>query len=324
MLELKNVMSPRIIMTIILSIIVFYFYASNFSLVMALIYLPIIGLFINITRSFCYVFIGRALLPFTIALALLWAWETYHLLPQYKFLTRNALQNLSAINDFFTILSTLYAICIAFLLWKGLTDYDNLRTTLKDEASTIQSINEFFHYLDRDGGNGVIIDRIRDIFLKYITNIVQGRKIKTSQENERFLKTSIRLIAELETGNDENDKIALAEIIKEVSSLSHTRSLRASYMENGMSPYLLALLASLSICLLIPFLIKEPDQTYVIHILLFFLTSFFSFLFLTLLDINDPFDGYWSIKVDAFSEVHRFISEDKNDFNSKLIDTTSA
>lgn len=314
MINLRDTLSLRTTLTLILAILVSIFYTSNFAVEALLIYVPFLGLFFSKTRYVSYVFIGRALLPITFGFLALWGWESFHNATQYEYLARNALQNYAAIQDFFTILSVLYAICIAFLLWKGLTDYDNLRIVLRDEASTIQSINEFSHYLDEEGENGHIVDEIRDLFIRYIANLKSGRKIIISRENERFLKIIVGLIAKLQT-KDENDKIALSEIMKEVSALSHIRASRASYMETRMSSYLLSVLVLISVFLLLPFLIKEPSAGYILHILIFSLASFFSFLFITLLDINDPFDGYWQIKVDAFADVERFLKEDKLDFN---------
>lgn len=310
----KDVLTPRIVSTVGLGTYLNLFFLSNLTLWAVLVYVPVVGLFFRQTRYISYVFVGRVVLPITIGLLIVYCWISFHAVVEYKFMVRNVLRDFSSIQSFFDILSTLYAICIAFLLWKGLNDYDTLRNTLREEASTIQSINEFFHYLDEYGPNGVIIDEIRDIFILYIKNIVVGRKVVLSKENERFLKAIVGKVAKIEA-NDENDKIALSEIMKEMSNLSHIRSLRASYMETKMSPYLLMLLALISCFLLVPFLIKEPSPNLVIHALLFSLTCFFSFLFITLLDINNPFDGYWQIKTESFANVSEFLHDDKRDFD---------
>jgi hypothetical protein len=42
----------------------------------------------------------------------------------------------------------LYAILIAFTLWKALTDHDGLRNILRDEANKIRAISAFLKFFD--------------------------------------------------------------------------------------------------------------------------------------------------------------------------------
>jgi len=312
-MEFSQVITPRIVITLLLGAFLNIFYLSGFTFGAIFIYLPILGFFFTKTRYASYVFTGRVVLPVTIALLAVYFWVTLHGATEYNYLIRGALRDISSIQNFFEILSTLYAICIAFLLWKGLSDHDNLRNILREEAGIIQSINEFFHYMDDENENGRTIDEIRDVFIRYINNIMHGQKIVVSQENNRFLKQIIAKVAILKI-NDENDEIALTEIMKQLSVLSIVRARRISYMSSKMSPYLLALLTLISVCLLIPFFIREPSSSYVLHVLIFSLTSFFSFLYVTLVDINNPFDGYWQITTDTFKTLVEYLEEDKLDF----------
>ena len=308
-MSFKDSITPRIILTLLLGFLVNFLFVSNFTFAAIFIYIPVFGLFIDRTRYASVVFIGRAVLPITIALCAVSLWLYLHDSHKFDAYLRSTLRDYASIQDFFTILATLYAICIAFLLWKGLSDYDNLRTILRDEAATIQSINDYFFYLTGNTHNVGVSNDLRRIFIAYIENIMSGRRIKTSKENENFLRECVIAVSKLKT-NDENDVIAIEEIMKQLSELSHIRSRRASFIENKMSPYLLSVLVIISVALLLPFFLREPNTNYVLHSLIFCLSSFFSFLFLTLLDINDPFDGYWSIKVGTFEDVLRILNTD--------------
>ena len=70
------------------------------------------------------------------------------------------------------------------------------------------------------------------------------------------------------------------------------------------------MIAIISFVLLFPFVLKTPESSQVVGILIFILASFFSFLLLTLLDINDPFDGYWQVKIDSFSSILRQLEDE--------------
>lgn len=322
MVSIKDVLTLRIFITSFLAAFVFFNYVGNITWSITLIYLPFIGLFLQKFRYASYIFISRMLLPITIGIWAVYIWELIHSSSDLNFVFRNSIRDFAVVQNLFEVLSTLYAICVAFLLWKGLTDYDNLRNAMRQEAGTIQGITEFFHYMDRDGPNGIIIDDIRDIFIVYLKNLRLGKRLVASQMNERLLKQIIGKVAKI-IPEDDNDKIALTEVIRELSALSHLRTQRASYADARISWYLLSLVLGMSLFLLFPFFLRNPEESYIVGLLIFSLTTFLSFLFLTLLDMNDPFDGYYKVKVEIMDEVIQFLEDDKRDYNHITISELS-
>ena len=311
---LRSILKPRTLATLLLASFVGLLYLPVHSTAAVLIYLPLIGLLIPLTRNGTYIFVGRVLLPITIGFLVVWFWEYLHANASNAYLFRSALRHIGAIDDFTGILANLYAICIAFLLFKGLTDFDNLKNAFREEAGILQTISEFFLYVDREGHNGIVIDRIRAIFMEYIGNLKSAQTAERVSENDEIVGRVIVELTQLKE-DDKNDEIAIGEIMKELSSLSRIRALRSSYVETKMSGYLLVMLTFLSAFLVMPFMLKAPDNDYVIHLIIFALSTAFTFLYIMLLDINDPYDGYWSIKHDAFADVSAHLQRDMQLYN---------
>lgn len=254
-----------------------------------------------------YTFVYRAMIPLTIGFLILFAYDQAFSNPYFKSLLIGSNDNFKSLEMLFEILSTLYAICTAFLLWKGLTDHDNLRKLLGNESSYIERLDGYLHYFNSDVGNNAdIIYNLRINISEYIGNIIQGDKIKASEKNTKLLRECGYLISNLSL-KDANDRVALAETMKSLSDLASARSERISQMEIKMSPYLLISLSIMSLAVIFPFFSQESSGNFVQETCIFILSSVLSFLLITLLDISRPFDGFWSIKNDAFKAIKKTV-----------------
>ena len=260
--------------------------------------------------------ISRIILPVLIGLAISYVW---YLSPAISVLGLDVSiegNDGKRIEYFLEIMSVLYAICIAFLLFKGLNDYDNLRHVLREEAACIQSYIEFMMYLDGEGKNGRIIDGIRTQFLTYIDNIYSDNQLTRQAANDRLIMDVITETKRLNTKkSDSDDSIALSEAMKQLAELSRLRGLRESHIDSRMPTYLLVLLAVLSLSLLAPFMAGPRGNEDLTAVLIFSLSTFFSFFYIALLDLNEPNDGYWKIKIEAFKTVRKFITDDISRYN---------
>lgn len=266
-------------------------------------------------RHHSYVFIFRVYVPVVVALGLTWLYFWFHAQPQFAAVVEVSRFKFSYIELLFTILSTLYAICTAFLLWKGLSDHDMLRHVLRDEANQIQKVLGFLHYFDLGKPcNRQLAMNLRRNLQTYVTNILHGDHIQSHEENFRILRQSIFHISAFEL-EDENDRIALSEIMKAMSDLVMIRSKRISQMEIGMSPYILSALLIMSGAVIYPFFTAGWERAgggsdYVNASCVFVLGGLLSFLQMMLFDISRPFDGFWKIKTDAFEKIQTFLEEE--------------
>lgn len=274
-----------------------------------------VGLIIGPARYHSFVFIFRVYLPIVIGLAMIWLYFWLHNNSQASVFIDAAVFRLKYLQLLFDVLSALYAICTAFLLWKGLTDHDTLRHALRDEANQIQRVIGFLPYFNMENvTNRESADKIRQNFLTYIDRICDGEKVTAHRGNSRLLRETIDLVQNFEP-EDTNDEVALSETMKGMSDLVMARSRRISQMEISMSPYLLAALVIMSAAVLYPFFTAGPETSansvnYVNAICIFILSSLLSFLQMTLFDISQPFNGYWKIKTDTFEEIQTILENE--------------
>lgn len=225
------------------------------------------------------------------------------------------------INDLFKdAVTVLYAICVAFLLLKGLNDYDELKEALYAEANLVRTVSDYASYFAESGDpekNIPIIEKLRCLLHDYLDNIlVDGNSIKTNPENEQVLEKCISTVGKLSVG-DENDGIALQEIMRGIGDLANCRAKRMVCLEKKMSPFILTLVFVMSLTIVMSFFGASKGVVTIDYVYIFLLPTFYTSIFMTLLDLSSPFDGYWQIKVDAVSNVRDKLERQINSMREK-------
>lgn len=120
--------------------------------------------------------------------------------------------------------------------------------------------------------------------------------------NETVLKELISTLSMLKV-KDTNDQIALEEMMKGVSNLAHLRSQRTVCIERKMSPFILGLMLIMSLTMVLSFFGQLSTGPTIEYVYILLLPAFYTSIFMTLVDLSSPFDGYWSIKVSALQET---------------------
>ncbi|MEM6577457.1 MAG: hypothetical protein AAF678_03120, partial [Pseudomonadota bacterium] len=91
------------------------------------------------------------------------------------------------VNDLFKdAVTVLYAICVAFLLLKGLNDFDELKGVLYAEANLVRTTSDFATYFISSGDptkNEPIVETLRGLLHDYLDNILVGQTIDISEKN---------------------------------------------------------------------------------------------------------------------------------------------
>lgn len=266
-----------------------------------------LGLFIKSTSEYNNVFVFRVIIPVVIGLGMVCLYRYVHTIPSLSHFLEASKSSDFYLERLFEVLSTLYAVCTAFLLWKGLTDHDNIRQVLKDEAGQMQSILGYLNYLEGDK-NVETAKSIKSNFSKYLTRIKQGDSIASHSGNFELLSDTRKLVAKLDN-EDHNDSVAISEIIRGLNTFFRIRMKRISSMETKLSPYILIALGFMSLSLLYVIFTEKPSDVVVVDTIVFILATLLSFMLMMLMDISQPFAGYWAIKLDAFSEIQKIVDD---------------
>lgn len=270
-----------------------------------------LGLFAKTTSSHNSVFVFRVIIPIVVGLGLVSLYRYLYQVPEaIDFLSASARNNFY-LERLFQSLSTLYAIMTAFLLWKGISDHDDLRLVLKDEGSQIQSVIGFLNYL-KSPANKKYTHEVRKKLATYLERIVQGESI-TAHEGNYDLLSDIRTDIGKMEANGKKESVAVAEIMKGLNKLFQIRMKRISYMESRLSPYILIALGFMSLSIIYVLFTSPPADTVVIDTIIFIMGTLMSFMLMMLIDIGTPFEGYWKLKVDSFQQIKTNLNKEIDD-----------
>ncbi|WP_101067338.1 bestrophin-like domain [Roseovarius salinarum] len=217
--------------------------------------------------------------------------------------------------------TVLYAVCAAFLLWKGLSDFDELKHILYEEAGTIRSIADFTEYFMSGGApeaNYLAVHRLRSLLLEYVENILKDGRVVTAARNEEILEEGIAVVSDLKIG-DKNDEFALEEVMKALTRVATLRSKRAVCIEKRMSPFILVIMFLMSTTMVLSFFGNATGELSIDYVYVFLLPTFYTSIFMTLLDLSSPFDGYWAIKLEAVDSVRKKLAKGTDARSDALI-----
>ncbi|MEM8777186.1 MAG: hypothetical protein AAGF53_19350 [Pseudomonadota bacterium] len=288
----------------------------NFWFVLVLLFPLILVPASNIFKLYSYTINVRIIFPISVGIFFV---TLYHVFPEFAsdeqsslsvYGVSNAGDTLDAalfkVNDLFKdAVTVLYAICVAFLLLKGLSDFDELKQVLYSEANEVRKISDFATYFMASGDpvkNYNSILALRCLLRDYLSNMLRGRKVVASADNAVVLQDSLLTVGEL-VPVDYNDRVALEEIMKGVGNLASLRAQRTVCIEKRMSPFIMTLIFVMSLTITLSFFGEANGQISIDYVYVFLLPTFYTSIFMTLLDLSSPFDGYWAIKTDALCGV---------------------
>lgn len=207
--------------------------------------------------------------------------------------------------------SGLYALIIAFMVFKSLQDHDNINFTLRDEAMLLDSMSQILPYLhdaDREK-NLPVVFRAHQALKLYAENILSdGFKTGAQQaENQRIIDDMFDSIRDISI-EDENDKITVDLLMSRNDSLATVRTRRIAYMMERPSPFMVLMLLVLSVLTVSPFYLPIVGGEAMSAAIIGLLGFCISFLFVMMLDMSSHFEGYWRADRSPFTNAQQRIA----------------
>lgn len=207
--------------------------------------------------------------------------------------------------QYFAVMSTLFAIITALILVKGIESFDRLNAAILAEANVIRSIVEFLRYFV-DGSSGPAnvrqVDVVRSAMRRYCANFVENKGARASSENLQMLRVSAAAIGQLRCV-DRNDEIALSEVMRALNNLFAVRAQRIACSETRIPLYMLITLFLMSFAIIAPFFVSTDGAQTFNAACIFVLTAFCVFVLMLLFDINTPFDGFWRVEISPVADL---------------------
>ncbi len=211
----------------------------------------------------------------------------------------------------------LYAICVAFLLIKEMQDFAELKSSFKKEGFIIKSNLMYLYYIEEDiydKNSGLsekrrekrikVVQNIKDNLRQYLVHLLEYDLIgkDNGTDSEVYIWECVKEVAKIKP-LDGNDQIALGRIMSKLEEMFLIRSTRSGWIETGLSPYLLVFISLLSLVIIFPFYTFSSINPMINYVSLGTLVFFLSFLLVTLMDVGNPFSGYWLIPTEMFEDI---------------------
>ena len=206
--------------------------------------------------------------------------------------------------QFFAVLATLYAIITALILVKGIESFDSLGNAINCEAMKIRSLNAYFHYFEGSSkaSQDKTVTEIRQRLFAYVENVLEQKTAFRSSKNDQLIDQCVQQCANLDV-IDENDRIALTEVIRGLDDLRKLRADRVNVAQTKIPGYLIGMLAFMTLSIMLPFYLHHQTGITFNYYIIFVLGTFGSFIFFLLTDINRPYEGLWQIDLNPFLEA---------------------
>lgn len=208
--------------------------------------------------------------------------------------------------------SGLYALIIAFMVFKSLQDHDNINFTLRDEAMLLDSMSQILPYLHDDvrRSNIPVVTAAHAGLRSYAENILsEGFKTGAQQaENQRIIDEFFERIRNIAI-EDENDKITVDLLMSRIDKLATVRTRRIAYMMERPSPFMILMLIVLSVLTVGPFYLPVIGGVALSKAIIAVLGFCIAFLFVMMLDMSSHFEGYWSADRGPFETTRERITK---------------
>lgn len=232
-------------------------------------------------------------------------------------LARNYLQtqdysdDLGSISNMIALFGVLFGLLLAFVVFEAWKQYTDLSNCVVQEATGCERLFRTYRYF-RDKKSE---EKFKESLVKYLQAIVSNN-FKANAKGGRNVEssTAFREISEAIQNvpfNDSHDSVVFAQLLQEYASLSEVRNTRVSLAITRLPALLKSLIqilmvVALGMVVLMPFS-NIFYQVYFSFSLFFFL----AFLRFLIMDLDNPFVGYWNVTT---NEYKRAISNLKSNY----------
>ncbi len=217
--------------------------------------------------------------------------------------------------QYYAVMSTLFAIITALILVKGMESFDRLNAVIVEEANQVRSIFEFLYYFEEleSGPTRDNVDAlrrtaaIRTRLKAYCDAAAEDPAARRADGANAVLRDTTKIVGGLSCADD-NDRMALAEVMRGLNQLFAIRARRVACSRARVPFYMILTLGVMSLAIISPFVIGAPETHPFNAWIIFVLTTFCAFILMLLRDINAPFDGFWRVDLGALDEMRRDIA----------------
>lgn len=202
---------------------------------------------------------------------------------------------------FFSVFGLIYAIIVGLFIVEAHRRIRELSTAVQSELNALGDINDFLRYFKEEGREMVAVPNVRVALSEYVTDVSADMvpKHKDSVLHDANRRKHIAAIIDaidLLKPQEDNDKFALDAIIQKVGELTSFRAQKTEIARRGFPRPFYGLLQFMTAMTIFGFILQSVESAILHGILVSAITFATTVLYLIVLDLDSPLDGYWNIR----------------------------
>lgn len=212
-------------------------------------------------------------------------------------------QDLDAMEIFFGVFGTMYAIIVGFVILMIADHYHEIRQNIAGELNSLQNLHDYLIYLD--DSHRETIGHITAALHTYLQSIIKKEWPVMVSKQHSHIYTSpelydlMKAIDKIQPKN-EKDLIGFENLIEEVNEVTTYRTNRLSMSNEKPPSILIHIVLILSIIVIVIFTFI-PLNFLVLKLILDGALAFsVTLIYNMILDLNNPFWGDWNITVEDY------------------------
>ncbi|MCX6727301.1 MAG: DUF4239 domain-containing protein [Candidatus Saccharibacteria bacterium] len=231
-----------------------------------------------------------------------------------KFLsTSNYSQELGSISNIIALFGVLFGLLLAFVVFEAWKQFTDLGNSIIQEATGCERLFRTYRYL-RDSKKEA---EFKKVVISYLNCIVEdnfesnatGKRSPKASTAFREISHSINDI----DFNDDHDSVVFGQLLDDYSDLSEVRNTRIGQATTRLPDILKGLVELLLIVVQGMVVIMPFNNTLYQAYFSFALFFFLGLLRFLILDLDNPFKGYWNQTTDEYKRVIGSLEKNYND-----------
>ena len=274
--------------------------------------------------SWANLFLSRFFFPAVFASLIIISYKFFDSVIGVYAIQLDLFQSSTPFAAFIQIVSTLYAVSIAFLLLKGIQDHEKLGELIRGTSNNSRSISDYLYYFDDNNSFSsdskllLIVSsktgKIRQTIQEYLRELISVAREEFSTSGvQRLVEVQRRMRESISQLNceDKNDEYALQEIIRNSDALSTKLGQIVTNLKSKMSGVLIAFILIITNVIILSFFDGKFVITAPKTVVIFAMSYLLYFLFMMIVDMNDPFRGKWRIDISTLEDAIQYVSGKK-------------
>lgn len=223
------------------------------------------------------------------------------------------LADINGIGWLLGVVGTIYTLVAAFTMVEVWNQFNNMSNLISEEARALSTLWDYAEYLNDPKFDKMLQKRL----LAYISAVLASEHPQAATgirptQNSKELTDLMRTLDQVQF-NDKRDSSVFPHLIGAFEKLSITRSARIEASVTRLPQMIKIFFLVLSLLLMTSYLLVGYN-----HLTLYLIHTTFGALIIALsyriiLDLDNPFDGYWNVDTSAFDQAKKYISSSRHE-----------